>query len=750
MIIRVLLWGGWDDFKKNILSRGIVPLRVDFSLKSTYGYMATDSQLIEDAKKIFQLCEDVEHDNRAEALDDMRFSKLAEQWPESARRQREIDGRPCLTINKTTAIINQIVNDARQNKPSIKVHPSDDVADPLTANIYNGLIQNIQYSSNADIAYDNAVDCSVTGGFGYWMVDIVDSDDDTFDTDLRIKPIYNPFSVFGDPHSQEADGSDWNVAFVVERITKEAFQKQWKKAEQVDWSSTGYDANNDSWVAKDDLLIAEWWTRDEDYKGIVQLSDGTILDEETYLSNKEIISAIGLTVTRDRKVKSHKVTQRIITGAEILETNVWAGSIIPICPVYGQEANIEGKRYWKGIVRDMKDPCRSYNVARSTTVEVLLQSPKTPFIGPVGAFDSDKQKWQLANVNAFPYIQYDGQVPPERQPYAGPPAGLIQEAMQSAADIQSVTGLFDASMGAPGNETSGVAITGRQREGDTATFNYIDNVSRAIRHTGRILIDLIPKVYTGERMVRILGPSGKEPSTVQLGRPVTLPSGDVKVFDLSAGKYDLTVETGPSYTTRREEAANQMIDLVRAIPSAAPALAIPLVKNLDWPGADEVLESLKQLQGQDPQMQQAQQTIQQLQQQVAQFTQKAQTAQMDVSIDVEKLKIDAYNAETDRLKVVQVGMGPEDVQALVMQTLQQLLTAGNIMPGAGPGMTQPIAQTIPAQNQNGIALSGLRPQGLRPEIAALVAQHQQNPIPIPNRSNDGMINPSRIPQSPNN
>jgi len=216
---------------------------------------------------------------------------------------------------------------------------------------------------------------------------------------------------------------------------------------------------------------------------------------------------------------SHKVTQRLLTGAEVLETNDWAGRYIPLVPVYGEEVNVEGKRYLRSLIRDAKDPQRMFNYWRTTTTELVALSPKAPFIGPKGAFQTDQAKWETANTDTHAYIEYDGNVPPQRQAFAGVPAGALQEALNASDDMKAIIGMYDASLGARSNETSGRAILARQREGDVSTFHFIDNLSRAIEHAGRILIDLIPKVYTGERIVRVLGQDGAAAS-VQLGKPV--------------------------------------------------------------------------------------------------------------------------------------------------------------------------------------------------------------------------------------
>jgi hypothetical protein len=665
--------------------------------------MATDADILKDAQEAFDLAAEAEEENRKEALDDIRFARLGEQWPDNVKKQREREQRPCLTINRLPSFIRQVVNDARQNKPSIKCHPADDEADVETAEIMNGLIRNIEYTSNADVAYDTAIENSVTCGIGYWRVKLDYAHDDSFDMDLCIDRIANVFSVYGDPHSVAADSSDWNSAFVTEMMKKAAFEKKYKGAEAVDWQSLGYTTLKQPWSEGEQIMLAEYWTREEVSRLIVALNDGSIIDADRYKAAKDVFDVMGLQVTGERTTKSWKVRQYLLTGAEVLEKNDWAGKYIPIIPVYGDEINVEGKRYFRSLIRDAKDPQRMFNYWRTTSTEMVALAPKAPFIGPKGAFKSDLDKWNTANTQSHAFIEYDGQQPPQRQGYAGPPAGAIQEALNAADDLKAIMGIYDASLGARGNETSGRAILARQHQGDTSTFHFIDNLARAIRHTGRILIDLIPTVYTGDRVIRVLGPEGDDPKTVPLGKPTETEEGVAKIYDLTVGKYDLVVETGPSFSTKREEAATQMTELIRVYPQAAPLIGDLLAKNLDWPGADEIAKRMKamlpqQVQGQDPMAQQMQQVIQHLQQQLGQIGQKLQEVQQDKSLESRKVDVDAYNAETNRLKVTATALGPEQVQMLVMQTLQQVLTSPDILTAPQPGDVPPGASPqIPPQ-----------------------------------------------------
>jgi hypothetical protein len=600
----------------------------------------THEKILVEAKDRFKKSSDAEQDNRTEALDDLRFARLGEQWPNDVVRAREREGRPCLTINRLPTFIRQVTNDARLNKPAIKVHPVDDHSDPETAEIINGLIRNIEVSSNADAAYIQALESSVTSGLGYFRISMDYACDDVFDMDLKIDRISNPFTVYADPDGIEVDSSDWMYAFVTEWMPKEKFEHKYKDALVADWDA---DSTGDTeWVTEDSVRIAEYWKREEITRDIVQLSDGSTWDIDEYSERKEIFDMSGLTIARERKAMSYKVTQYILCGGQVLETNPWPGKYIPIVPVYGDEINVDGKRHLVSLIRFAKDPQRMFNYWRTASTELVALAPKAPFIGPAGAFDTDADKWATANTKSHPYIEYDGGIAPQRQPFSGVPAGALQESLNASDDMKSIIGMYDASLGARSNETSGKAIMARQREGDISTFHFIDNLSKAIRHAGRILIDLIPKVYDKPRVVRILGPED-DSENVKINQQTE----DMdKIYDLTVGRYDVTVSSGPSFTTRREEAVAQMTDMIRAYPDVAPLIGDILAKNLDWPGADEIAKRLKAMlppqikQMEDEgkseippeaqaMMQSMQQNLQQMQQQMQQGMQEFQKVQAE-------------------------------------------------------------------------------------------------------------------------
>tara|TARA_R100000995_G_scaffold32769_1_gene14755 strand:- start:2857 stop:4251 length:1395 start_codon:yes stop_codon:yes gene_type:complete len=358
-----------------------------------------------------------------------------------------------------------------------------------------------------------------------------------------------------------------------------------------------------------------------------------------------------------------------MNGQEVLETNEWPGKYIPIVPLYGEEIFIDGERHFFSLIHFAKDAQTIYNYWRTTTTELVAMSPKTPWIGPAGAFDTDLDRWQNANTETYSYLEYDGEVPPQRQPFAGPPAGALQEALNASDDMKSVMGLHDASMGAQSNEISGVAINKRVREGDTSTYHFIDNMARAIRHAGVIIVDLMPLIYSKPRMMRVLGEDGMA-QTVAVNQPITEEQQMLQgqqmmekfeamsaIYDLTVGKYDVTVKAGPSYTTQREEARESMIALLQAFPQAASVTGDLVVDAMDWPNSDVFAKRLKALlppgvadDRDDPRIAQMAQQMQGMEQVINQLMADREGKQAAIQVDREKLVIDSRKVDIDYMQ----------------------------------------------------------------------------------------------------
>ena len=575
--------------------------------------MSTDNEILSEAKEAHKLGLDAEADNRASYIEDYRFARLDEHWPEAELTKRKRAGRPCLTIPRLPAFINQVINDSRQNRPRIRTKPVDSFADPKTAQVIDGLILNIERASNAAVAYDTAIDCAVSGGFGYFRIDVEYSDANGFEKELRINRIANPLQVVGDPYSQAADSSDWNSCFVTSLMTKDEFGKRYKGADKSNWVETEYMGLDQAWMSGDEIMLAEWWRREEIEKTIYQMSDKRVLEEKVLLEQGQMLSDSGITVIGSRKTPGYKVKQYLLTGAEVLKTTDWQGCYIPIIPVYGEELNIEGKRVFRSLIARAKDAQRRLNYWVSAATEIVALAPKTPFIGHEKAFTLEPAKWNSVNTESHAYIAVPNGVEiPQRQPLDGGQAlGAISQALAASDDIKASLGMFDAALGKQSNETSGKAIMARQRESDTSTFHFIDNLARSIQHAGRVIVDLIPAVHTPGSIVRVIGQDGRT-ATAQIenqqpGAPKPkyspldddLPEVDEQgnaiahVFDFGVGRYDVTVETGPSYTTQRQESREILTELMRSAPMLGEIAGDLLIKNFDIPEAEEIAKRIK-------------------------------------------------------------------------------------------------------------------------------------------------------------
>ena len=622
----------------------------------------------EEALEQFEQSQEVWEENQRRYEQDVKFARMGEQWDDNDAERRRQDGRPMLTVNRLPSFIRQVSNDARQNKPQIKVMPQDSSGDPNTAEVLNGLIKNIENISKADLAYDTAIDCAASGGMGYFRVDVDYSDADTFDMDIRINRILNPLTVYPDANSTAADSSDWNYCFITEMMPLDEFEVAYPDADPIDFNAGSYTDREALWFEDKSVRLAEYWCRKQEEYDIHQLDTGDVVTDEMLDEMQDTLDAMGIQVVKTRKSTKSVVKRYVLNGQEILETDEWEGSFIPVIPVWGEEVYHEGERHFYSLIHFAKDAQRMYNYWRTTTTELVALAPKAPWIGPAGSFDTDLQNWQVANTETLPFLEYDGDVPPQRQPFAGPPAGALQEALNASDDMKSVMGLHDASMGAQSNEISGVAISKRIREGDTSTFHFIDNMSRAIRHAGIVILDLIPHIYSQDRVLRIIG-QDEQPQTVRVNAPFQskeemLPDHAKdqmeainSVYDLRVGKYDVVVKAGPSYTTQREEARNSMIALLQAFPQAAQVTGDLVVESMDWPNADAFAKRLKAIlppgvidEAQDPQAAALAKQVKEMDAVIQQLMAGREAKMAEIQVDREKLGIDAANAETNRLK----------------------------------------------------------------------------------------------------
>jgi hypothetical protein len=619
-----------------------------------------------------------------------------------------INARPCLTINKLPQHVHQVTNEQRMNRPGIKVIPADDKADVDMADVFNGVIRHIEYISDADVAYDTACENQVSYGEGYIRLLTEYCDEDTFDQDIKIGRIRNSFSVYMDPMIQDPTGADARWCFVTEDLTKAEYERMYPDAAPISTlMSLGVgDQSIAQWIGENTVRIAEYFYIEYE-KQTLNLYPGNQTAFSGSPEDKMLREMFGKPI-RTREADRKKVKWCKINGYDILEEREWAGTYIPVVRVVGNEFEVDGQMYVSGLVRNAKDAQRMYNYWVSQEAEMLALAPKAPFIGYGGQFEGYEQQWKTANTNNWPYLEVnpdvtDGQgavlpLPQRAQPPMAS-SGLLQAKAGAAEDIKSATGQYNASLGMTSNERSGKAILARQREGDIGTYHYVDNLARAIRHIGRQLVDLIPKIYDTERIARIIGEDG-EPDTVKMNpmqeepvKRITDQEGNLieKIYNPAVGKYDVRVITGPGYATKRQEALESMAQLLQGNPQLWQVAGDLFVKNMDWPGAQDLAKRFKKTidpkvlaDDDDPALAAANQQMEAMAAEMENMFQMLQNVNQsmearDLEIKEQANQIKAFDAETKRISAVQAGMSEQQIQDIAMGVVAAALESNDNM-----------------------------------------------------------------------
>lgn len=553
-----------------------------------------------------------ERDNIEAAYEDLAFYS-GTQWPQELLSRRESEDRPALTFNRLPQFVHQVTGDIRQMRPAIKVVAIDDGADEETAEVLAGLIRYVENRSDATHVYPSAADSQVTCGVGCWRVNIEYADDTTYNKELGIELVEDPVSVLFDPDAAHPTRKDAMFAFEPIDMTRASFNEMFPDFVAASLDPLQIKSAPLGWFSEDVVRVAKYW-----YKVTVKKRlciGGGSTEDVTDDPQKEAEC-----VAKGYKVEvrpGYAVKMRYMTGISFVtpvdqdkDIVDWPGRYIPLIPVYGEEIRIGRKRVRKGLVRDAKDPQRLFNFMRSAQAEMVALQPKAPFIGTEDNFKDYEGYWQTANTKAHAYLPYrpdpkNGGAPPQRVPPPVSSQGLTEQLAQAENDLHSVTGIYNPSLGAPSNETSGRAIMARQQEGDTGTFLYIKNFALAVGHTGRVLLDLVPHVYDAQRTIRIIGEDGKM-NLVKVNEQTGLqPEPDAnpeEMEDLSAlntvkndvtiGAYDIHMEMGPSYTTKRAEMKDGMTAILQSLPQVAPIMLDLFAKAQDWPMADKIAKRL--------------------------------------------------------------------------------------------------------------------------------------------------------------
>jgi hypothetical protein len=727
-----------------------------------------------------QMAQAAYSDSREDELDDLRFMAGSPdnqwQWPADVLATRgsvqgqTINARPCLTINKLPQHVRQVTNEQRQNRPSGKVIPADDNADVQVAEIFNGVVRHIEYMSDADVAYDTACDNQVTYGEGYIRLLTEYCNEETFDQDIRIARVRNAFSVYMDPTIQDPCGADAEWCFVTEDILISDYERMFPDAAPIS-TLMSQGVGNESmaqWLAEDTIRIAEYF-----YKSYEKATLNLYPDNQTAFKGTPqdaTLQAMFGKPIRTREVDRQKVMWMKTNGFDILDEREWPGKWIPVVRVVGNEWEVEGKLYISGLVRNAKDAQRMYNYWTSQEAEMLALAPKAPFIGYGGQFEGYEMQWKTANTTNWPYLEVNPDVTdgagavlplPQRAAPPLPQTGLIQAKMGAGEDIKATTGQYDASLGQQGNERSAKAIVAREKQGDVGTYHYVDNLARAIRHITRQIVDLIPKIYDTQRIARIIGVDGDvdmvkfNPTQKEPVKEIRDEMGALieKVYNPGVGTYDVMVTTGPGYMTKRQEALDAMSQILQSNPQLWAVAGDLFIKNMDWPGAQEMAERFKKILDpkvlsdgdQSPEMMAAQQQIEAMTQELNRMTDIIQNvqdsvAQREVDIKEYKAQVDAYDAETKRISAVQNSMTPEQIQDIVMGTIAAALDTGDLI-GTAPEMReQPeMNEEMMQPQQPPMPEMGMEEMPEMQQMPEMGAEEAMAPPEEPGQSPEGMM-----------
>jgi hypothetical protein len=670
-------------------------------------------RILKQAKDDFKIDSKWESHARKNFLEDIKFANAdaynGYQWPNDIRRNRDVDERPCLTINKTRQHNLQIVNDAKKNKPAIKIRATGNGATAEAASMHNAIMRHIEYRSNATVAYDVASTFQVNGGVGYLRIGTRHISEDSFDQEPYIMPVPDPLNIVMDSGAKEVDKSDANRCFIFEDVPKEDFEGKYPEYKDIA-AAQNVVSDDAGWVTQDSIRTCEYFRRVQKKDTLFAYTDKQS-KQTAYIRKSVLEDAPELLrmIEADPRTKSRETTTTtiewyFIVGNTIVEEETWPGKYIPIVPVIGEETVIDGIMDRKGHTRALIDPQRMYNYWASTAVEYGALQTKSPWMAPAEAIEGYETYWETANKINHSVLPYNGlndageaiPAPQRVEPPVAAPVALT--GMQLAqGDFMMASGQYQDSMGERSNERSAKAINERQRQGDTATYHFIDNLAIAIRHIGKILLDLIPKLYDTKRIMRIMAEDGTDfeleidPQAAQVYAKRLAHDGSVAAHILNpmTGTYEVEADIGPSWGTKREEAFNALTLILTQAPQLTSLIGDLLLKSSDFDLSDEAAARLRrmvppQALGQGPSPQE-----QALQGQVTQITQLLQKTMEELSR--EKLKghdrsgkhvIDSYNAFTQRLKVflddkarAAEAIQPDEIKALVSQTMQESLEA---------------------------------------------------------------------------
>jgi hypothetical protein len=725
-----------------------------------------------DLKQAQEMYEDAiaaTREQRQQIEEDLKFSDPSnpQQWDETIKRARETDpggARPCLVMDHTGQYVANVAGQVVKSPPSIHTVPVGSGSDILVSEQLDGMLRHIEYASRAQTQYGVALTSAARTGVGYLIVRPEYIDRALGYQEPRIRAEADPLRVVLDPWSVQLDGSDTTFGYLLTSMSDREFERKYgAKADKVSFGADQRQMDGQS--ERKSIVVAEQWYKEESTRNVIiwlgqDGQEATGSEDEYWAACKT--AGVQLHYVRSYRDKYQCVKWRTLSGAAILETAknadgseaLYPADHIGIVPVYGYWGISDGRLRYCGIPRRAMNPQRAYNYHMSEQLAYMANAPKSPWMAPVRAIRGLEQLWDRASIESRAYLPYhdidkDGQsiAAPTRSTIAVNLQNHIVGAEQALHDLEATIGMYQANLGAPSNEQSGVAIDARKEQGEASTAHFPQNLAASLGQVGRIVVQMSAKLIDTKRRQRILGIDMKPASiTVDPEQPQAVRETDEGIsINPNVGSYDVRVVVGASYSTQRSQAQTALAEVMRNNHNMTPAIAPLWAQNLDIPHADKLAQVLAAMAppavqailnpdtSKQPKPEQLLQQVQQAQQALQEAIQHAHDAQAeadqaeqqlrDKSAELDakarELDIKAYEAETKRLQLTSAAMTPEQIRLMVAQTVDAMLSHPDPLPGE---VSQPHA---PAQEPAAAAL---------PEPAAPTSPDPSEPAPAPDDS----------------
>ena len=558
------------------------------------GTLKGDDRTLEIAEGRLRACIQASEDMRSDMLDDLYFYDN-KAWKDDDVKSREVDKRPALTMNKLPSFVSQVVNDMRTNPVQIKVRAQNNFSVD-NATIRDGMIRHIFNNGDARSAQDTASHYQVLCGLGYFRVLTQYVEGSFDDQELVLDRIDDPLSVYVPSHlCKRLDWSDMPYCFIRYKYSKDDFHEEYPKCDMNSYELKGA-GNDDNWYTEDHIYVYEYFELVKTKTKKYLLSDGTCVIGKDNIPE-------GVTIVKERDFIDRKIVWRKITRTEVLEEQDFPGIYIPIVPVLGTEVCVDGRKTYVGLIRNAKDAQKAYNLFYSNFTEVMCLQPLSPFVAAEGQIEGHEAEWASANTKHHAVLPYKpiteaGTLlpPPQRTPAPSAGSGLMQGVTLASEQMKEVTGLFNNSMGDREGDQSGKAIIALQHQGGISTYHFIGNMATSMRHVARIINGLIPKIYTTERQIRILGPDNTDKIMwVNAQNPQANENGKQYSTLDDSDNYAIESTIGPSYDTIRTETSETLLKIAQSMPNIAVAIGDLLLKSLDFEMAQEAGDRVKRL-----------------------------------------------------------------------------------------------------------------------------------------------------------